>query len=276
MTADAVLPGSLTTAVRLAPLQDGAMLYDAIRLSNADPALFDTRNWLEKGGAKRTPAGRGDTIFIEHLGHSWVLRHYRRGGFIARLTLDRYLWTGEDRTRAFREWRLLHDLHAAALPVPAPVAARYRRHGPTYDADLITERIAGAQPLSILLAAGALPPALWRAIGSCIRQFHDAGVCHADLNAHNILIDHAQRVFLIDFDRGKRRKAGAWRAANLARLKRSLEKITRDGAAGRFSAEEWTALEQAYDPGSALPAKVTPPQESSIARRLCRWCRSRW
>jgi tRNA A-37 threonylcarbamoyl transferase component Bud32 len=119
-------------------------------------------------------------------------------------------------------------------------------------------------------------PALWRAIGSCIRQFHDARVCHADLNAHNILIDHAQRVFLIDFDRGKRRKAGSWRAANLARLKRSLEKITRDEPAGRFSTPKRTAIVQAYDSGSALPAKVTRSQDSSNARRLFSWCRSRW
>jgi len=258
MTADAASPGSLTTAVRRAPMQDGAMLYDASRLSNADPTLFDTHNWIEKAGARRTPAGRGETIFIDHAGCSWVLRHYRRGGFMARLTVDRYLWTGEERTRSFREWRLLHELHAAALPVPAPVAARYRRHGLTYTADLITERIAGAQPLSVLLGAGALPPALWHAIGSCIRRFHDAGVCHADLNAHNILIDGAPRVFLIDFDRGTRRTAGAWRASNLARLKRSLEKITRDGPAGRFSTPEWTAIEQAYDSRSASPAKVTP------------------
>ncbi len=163
MTSDAVLPGLLTTAVRLTPMQDGAMLYDAVRLSNADPALFDTRNWIEKGGAKRTPAGRGDTIFIEPVGHSWVLRHYRR-------------------------------------------------HGPTYVANLITEQI-----------------------------------------------------------------AGAWRAAILARLKRSLEKkITRDGPAGRFSTPEWTAIEQAYDSQSALPAKVTPSQDSSISHRLFSWCRSRW
>jgi hypothetical protein len=53
MTADAAVPGLLTIAVRRAPMQDGAMLYDAFRLSNADPALFDTavryRNWIEKG-----------------------------------------------------------------------------------------------------------------------------------------------------------------------------------------------------------------------------------
>ena len=32
----------------------------------------------------------------------------------------------------------------------------------------------------------------WIAIGRCLRRFHDLGVCHADLNAHNILIGQAQ------------------------------------------------------------------------------------
>jgi 3-deoxy-D-manno-octulosonic acid kinase len=257
MTADSVSPGSHATAVRCAPMQDGAMLYDASRLSNADPALFDAHSWIEKSAATPTPAGRGATLFIEHAGRSWVLRHYRRGGFMARLSADRYLWTGEERNRAFREWRLLHELHVQALPVPAPVAARYRRHGPTYSADLITERIACAQPLSALLAAGPLPASLWRAVGRCICSFHDAGVCHADLNAHNILIDATERVFLIDFDRGTRRAPGTWCAANLARLKRSLEKITRDGPAERFSIREWTVLEQAYHSSSDAPAGVS-------------------
>lgn len=259
MTADSVWPGSLTTAVRRAPMQDGAMLYDASRVSNADAALFDARHWMEKSAAIPTPAGRGETLFIEHAGRSWVLRHYRRGGFMARLSADRYLWTGEERNRAFREWRLLHELHAQALPVPAPVAARYRRFGLTYSADLITERIAGAQPLSALLAAGPLAASTWRAVGRCIRSFHDAGVYHADLNAHNILVDSGERVFLIDFDRGTRRTPGAWRAANLARLNRSLEKITRGGPPERYSIREWTLLHQAYDLASGVAADVSAP-----------------
>jgi len=257
MIADAVSPGSLTNAVRRAPVQDGAMLYDASRVSNADPSLFDARSWIENLSARRTPAGRGEAIFIEHAGRSWVLRPYRRGGFIARLTADRYFWTGEEWTRAFREWRLLHALHAAGLPVPAPVAARYRRRGFTYTADLITERIEGAQPLSVLLTRDAVPVAVWGAIGRCVRRFHDAGVCHADLNAHNILIDASGRVFLIDFDRGRRRPPGSWRVANLVRLKRSLEKITRDGPAGRFSSPAWAAFQRGYDSGSASSGSVS-------------------
>lgn len=235
------------------------MLYDASRLSNADTSLFEARFWVERSGATRTPAGRGATLFVEHAGRSWVLRHYRRGGMAGRLTPDRYLWTGEARTRPFREWRLLLELHREGFPVPAPVAARYQRHGLTYRGDLITERIVEAQPVSAMLAAASLPPATWQSIGRCIRRFHQAGVCHADLNAHNILIDRSQRVFLVDFDRGTRREAGAWRAANLSRLKRSLEKISPALPHGRFSQSDWTTLQDAYQSGSAHPDSASPP-----------------
>ncbi len=235
------------------------MLYDASRLSNAEDSLFDAQLWIESAVTSRSPAGRGEALFIEHAGQSWVLRHYRRGGFMARLAVDHYLWTGEQRTRPFREWRLLHDMHVTGLPVPAPVAARYRRRGLTYGGDLITERIIDAQPVSALLAVAPLPGATWHAIGRCIRRFHDAGVCHADLNAHNILIHGAQRVFLVDFDRSRRRAPGAWRAKNLSRLKRSLEKISSELPPERFSSPDWANLQAAYASGWAPPDGASPP-----------------
>src|SRR4029453_11025308 len=62
----------------------------------------------------------------------WVLRHYRRGGLIAKLSQDSYLWTGAARTRSFAEWRLLAELRRRGLRVPAPIAARYVRGLFTY------------------------------------------------------------------------------------------------------------------------------------------------
>ena len=209
--------------------------------------MFDLKLWLADTATQRTPGGRGAALFIEHAGQVWVLRHYQRGGFMARLSADRYLWTGEERTRPFREWRLLAELHAAGLPVPAPIAARYVRRGLSYCGDLITERIGGAQPMSALLAHAPLPAATWRAIGACVRRLHDAGVWHADLNAHNILIGADGRVSLVDFDRARRRAAGRWREANLDRLERSLRKICRDLPAERFTPQDWTALRAGYD-----------------------------
>lgn len=223
------------------------MLYDASRLSNADETLFDTQSWLADAATGRTPGGRGASLFVEHRGQAWVLRHYQRGGFVARITADRYFWTGEERTRAFREWRLLFELRTAGLPVPAPIAARYVRHGLIYSADLITERIGDAEPVSVMLVNAPLSLTTWRAIGACIRQLHDADVWHADLNAHNILVGAGERMSVVDFDRARRRPPGRWREANLARLERSLRKVCRELPAERFTARDWSALREGYD-----------------------------
>jgi 3-deoxy-D-manno-octulosonic acid kinase len=76
-------------------------------------------------------------------------------------------------------------------------------------------------------------------------------VYHADLTGNNILIDAAERVTLIDFDRGDLRDPGAWRTANVARLKRSLTKICSALPPNRFGTADWTALESAYASGPA-------------------------
>ena len=61
-------------------------------------------------------------------GEGWqgVLRRYRRG---ADRPPDNYLWAGEDRTRSFREYRLLAAMRRQGLDVPAPLAAAYWRQG---------------------------------------------------------------------------------------------------------------------------------------------------
>jgi len=230
------------------------MLYEPSRAGNAPEDMFDPQWWQSRGAAARAAGGRGATLFVTDASRSWVLRHYRRGGLVARVFDDRYLWTGEARTRPFREWQLLRDMYASGLPVPAPVAARYQRSGAFYRGDLITERIADTQPLPVLLDAGPLRPQTWGAIGSCVRAFHDQGIWHADLNAHNVLVDGAGRVFLVDFDRGRRRAPGRWREGNLARLRHSLDKIARALPPGRFGEKEWRQLVSAYRDAPAPPA----------------------
>jgi 3-deoxy-D-manno-octulosonic acid kinase len=185
-------------------------------------------------------------VFLRGDDGDWALRHYRRGGLPARLIEDRFLWLGEDRSRSFREWRLLRRLHDAGLPVPRPVAARYVRRGARYSADLITARIADAEPLSARLAHGPLPPTVWRRLGRCVRAFHDAGVFHADLNAHNLLLDGAGTPWLLDFDRGRLRAPGPWRQRNLDRFLRSLEKIRAQRPGLHAGAEDWAALLEGY------------------------------
>jgi 3-deoxy-D-manno-octulosonic acid kinase len=234
------------------------MLYDSSRAGNLMPSWFDPEYWLSRGELEGVAHGRGDAHMIHTAGQRYVLRHYRRGGLIAHLSADRYLWRGESVTRPFAEWLLIYQLRRAGLPVPPPVGARYRRSGLTYSGELITERLIDAQSLSVRLAQEMVPMLQWIAIGSCIRRFHDCGVFHADMNAHNILLGEGGAVYLIDFDRGRLRKPGLWCDANLVRLRRSLEKITFGLPAERFTEPDWHGLLDGYRVSSGGSLLVAP------------------
>ena len=171
---------------------------------------------------------------------------------MAKFSKDRYLWRGESETRAFAEWYLTYHLHRAGLPVPTPIAARYQRQGLFYRADLITQRIENSESLAARLLKGPLSLTQWIAVGRCIRRFHDAGVHHADLNAHNILLTPEQ-VYLIDFDRGTLRKRGWWADTTLVRLYRSLEKVTLLAAPESFTDQDWHSLLAGYRESAGLP-----------------------
>ena len=181
----------------------------------------------------------------------WVLRHYRRGGWVAKLLNDQFVGWDLDKSRSWVEWRLLADLYAKGFPVPRPVAAGVCKCFGYYRCDLITQRIPNAQTLADLLKQGSLPPAVWVDIGACLRRFHDAGVYHADLNANNILLDDQRRVYLIDFDRGRLRREGSWRQSNVNRFERSLRKIAGLSVAFHYGAEDWRSFMDGYRLGNA-------------------------
>ena len=206
---------------------------------------FRDRYWRERDLIVGEEPGRGAVLFVSRGEQTWALRHYRRGGAAARLTPDRYLWTGLERTRAFREWRLLRELHDGGLPVPNPVAAHVHRSGLTYRGDIITERIADTRSMAAAIAAGEMDEGTWEAVGETLRRFHDRGVDHADLNAHNVLLDRQGRVFLVDFDRGGIRPGAGWKQRNLSRLHRSLRKISRQSGAA-FGQADWRRLLRGY------------------------------
>ncbi|MEQ5800496.1 3-deoxy-D-manno-octulosonic acid kinase [Halomonas sp. H10-9-1] len=220
--------------MRLATLRAGKshILYDADSLCDAGkapqigPSTFDPGWWQAQGRITGQAPGRGASLFLNAgNGEEWVLRPYRRGGLMARLSEARYLWTGLERTRAFRELRLTVDLHARGLPVPRPVAADVSHHGLTYSAALITVRIPGARALASLLENGEADDDLLQRVGATIRRFHDVGLDHVDLNARNLLVDEGGKVWLIDLDRCRLRPDGAWKERNLERLERSLVKF---------------------------------------------------
>ena len=221
------------------------ILYDDAGLDPIAKSWFQEIYWRERDLVVAEVPGRGSVLFIRHANDVWVLRHYRRGGFVARVTEDNYLWTGLERTRAFREWRLLRTLHNDGMPVPRPIAAHVTRAGLSYRADIITACIENTRSLASMIASGDGQASQWASIGTTLRRFHDKGVDHADLNAHNILIDAEQRVFLVDFDRGGLKGDGAWKRGNLKRLLRSLRKISLETGAA-FDEEAWRLLLRSY------------------------------
>lgn len=228
------------------------ILYDADCPVQADDAFFDPEQWRARHALSGVATGRGTTFFVRDGANQWVVRHYRRGGLIGKLVADRYLWSGLAASRAWREWHLLAGLYREGFPVPQPIAARVVREGLFYRADIVTRRL-DATPLAERLRHGRLGADIWHAIGVTLRRFHDAGVWHADLNAHNILLADGQ-VYLIDFDRGRRSgKLAAHQAeANLHRLRRSLDKLNRLHREFCFDEEDWKALLRGYD-GKAEP-----------------------
>lgn len=237
-------------AERIVQTHESGILYEPSRLGKsrqkAAAQLFEPSYWAGQAAGREMSGGRGGVLFIHTADCAWVLRHYRRGGLAAKVSADRYLWCGADRTRSFREWRLLAHLHVLGLPVPAPVAARYVRHGLTCTADLITEQVPDAQSLAQALA-GDLKAELWRSIGATLAQFHRAGAHHADLNAHNILLSGATpQIFLLDFDRGELRQPGRWQDAVLQRLLRSLRKVQQERGA-LFADRDWGELLLGYE-----------------------------
>jgi 3-deoxy-D-manno-octulosonic acid kinase len=231
------------------------LLYDPDLVAAPGPDFIDSlRRCAPAGLAER---GRSRVIFVAAPAGEWALRHYRRGGLYGRIVPDSYAWLGVERTRCVREWRMLARLLELGLPVPRPVAAAWRRVGLRYRADLVTQRIPSAVPLSSRLAQGEAVD--WRGIGAVLWRFHAAGACHADLNAHNIMLDAAGAAWLLDFDRGRFRTPGAWREANLARLERSLRKIARDAEMPPFSAAGWGMLLAGYAEARRLRLRPSGP-----------------
>ncbi|MBX3702875.1 MAG: 3-deoxy-D-manno-octulosonic acid kinase [Steroidobacteraceae bacterium] len=222
----------------------GAILFDPGRVESPDWRLFDRAAWRARGALRERPGGRGSIHFIDDGARHWALRRYLRGGWAAQVARDRYLYLGEERTRPFREFRLLWQLRGMRLPVPVPVAAGYRRGLLAYGAELITERIFDVRSLAERVRADDLRDADWAAIGACLRRFHDAGVHHADLNAHNVLLDGAGQVWVVDFDRGRIRGPGAWQERVLERLGRSLAKVSGGSIAWR---DGFAVLRAAHD-----------------------------
>lgn len=198
------------------------ILYDPDRIDVVSPEWLRPAFWRQRRAVLAEFAGRGKALAVDSSAGPAVLRRYLRGGLIARVISDRYFFTGYDRSRSFREWRLLARLSRLGLPVPRPLVASCERLGTSYRAALMTRLIGPA--MSLTETGDSLDRTSWRRLGLTLSEFFKAGVVHADLNASNLLIDDQGQWHVIDFDRGRLGSGPANPAPMLRRLFRSLDK----------------------------------------------------
>jgi 3-deoxy-D-manno-octulosonic acid kinase len=225
------------------PAGRGAIVFDPARAAQPTVDWFSPEAW----GAQAQPVsagGRGAAYYVDAPFGASVLRLYRRGGLVARMSTADYLWFGEAGTRSVAEFRLTREAMRRGIPVPSPVAAYYERRGLRYRAAILIERLHGVETLATLAQA---PRAPWAQAGRLVARMHRAGLDHADLNADNLLFDAAGQGTVIDLDRGIFRTIGSgWRERNLQRLHRSL--LKRRGVRDVGDVEEdFTRLREAYD-----------------------------
>lgn len=226
-----------TTNVNETTRIDGNCLINTKRVPNFQQRFFDPLT-PELAAQKVSSGGRQSAWFVSLPSEvQAVLRHYRRGGLIAKLIHNQYVWTGASRTRSWAEYQIMLYLSQTLDCVPAPLAASYQRVGLLYRAAILVERIPQVQPLADVLST-ADPDA----VATAIRAMHDAGVWHADLNAYNILLNESGQAWIIDFDRARRViMTKQRRQSNLYRLRRSLVKVQ-----GEQGFAWWTKLSRAY------------------------------
>ncbi|MCU0761881.1 MAG: 3-deoxy-D-manno-octulosonic acid kinase [Hydrogenophaga sp.] len=220
--------------------------YDPSLLGHLDPDDFEPPQQPSADATMATGSGRGQAHRVRPNGVDAVLRHYRRGGLVARISQDKYWNQGAAASRAMQEYALLRTMRTWNLPVPEPLAARHVPTGWRYSADILVGLIPDSRNVAQCLSQRRLGAGEWQTLGAAIRRLHDRQVFHADLNCHNLLLDGAGRAWVVDFDRCDRRAGEEWKTRNLERLLRSLRKEHSRRPGFQWQESDWLLLLSGY------------------------------
>ncbi len=165
-----------------------------------------------------------------------VLRQYSHGGLLRAITGNLYFFGA----RSFRELALTEEIRSCGIPtIPSIGAIHHLIFYPFYQAYFLSLEVPQAMNLTqYFQEIGASPSRqnlrlkrkTIHATGILIRQFHQSGFFHGDLQLKNILV-LGNQILLIDFDRSYRKSTLTIqeRMKNLIRLNRSVEKWKRFG-----------------------------------------------
>lgn len=212
---------------------------------------FQSDYWQSNNAIVGESSGRNTAYFIDYSNLKMVLRRYYRGGLMAKLSRDSYLFTGYSSARAYSEIYMLNAMIQRDLPVPKPLAAMVEKSALFwYKNAILIERIEDAIDGFHDLLVKPWRPDLWHKLGLMIKQFHLEGVYHSDMNIHNLLLDSNEKFWMIDFDKCRfRDHTSDWQQETINRLKRSLLKEKSKHAEFHFSEANWQALLDGYNSG---------------------------
>jgi 3-deoxy-D-manno-octulosonic acid kinase len=200
----------------------------------------------EEGTADRISGGRGVAWRIATDQGTVIVRRFRRGGAMR--------WLGESyfgfRPRPIVEFRVLLRARRRGLPVPDPIAAVVeRRFGLAYRGHLLMREIGDSLPVLDFL--GRRPDLdVVPLLAHGLRDLHDAGLWHPDLNLGNVLVvmrSYGASLAYVDLDRARlhdRPLGIAARRRSLRRLRRSAAKL--DPAGRLLGAPALGRLEEMY------------------------------
>lgn len=199
---------------------------DALRGCGAD------RPWeIVRAREAGAGTGRGATARVEREGGGdYFIKHYRRGGLLARINPERYF--GLD--RFMRELEVGRRARAAGLPLGEVFAQVFQPARPGWRVWGVARLIAGGTDLARLLERAGEDDAelLWSAALATLCLMGEKGLEHPDLNLGNLVAIRSEErgwlVHVVDLDRarfGGQPLARDTRHAMLARLERSWVKI---------------------------------------------------
>ena len=168
-----------------------------------------------------TGGGRGALMRFQYEQGWGVVRRYLRGGVARHFVKEAHVLVN----RPLRELRILAYLFQSGTAVPEPLGVCWDRRGLLVRGALATHEVEAVTLLESLAQADVERSDVLGRCGELVREMHDQGVSHADLQVRNILVG-PERLYLVDFDGARRvkRLSSVERARNLFRLQRSIEK----------------------------------------------------
>ncbi len=127
--------------------------------------------------------------------------------------------------RSSREWALLHELTAAGIGCPEPMAVGEDDRGRAF---LLLRELPGCRDLRAYLAQTATTEAqrctLAAQLGTELARIHAAGFDHPDLYSKHVLVSDGPAFHFLDWQRSRRRAVVGWpaRRRDLAALAATL------------------------------------------------------